>query len=116
MKLKLSCLLSVCLLMGSCSGGTSGNVSDSGTSASPSNTTNTNAYGENPAAVAAAQQYLNQAYNPSPATVAAAKEYLKTAPPSNSTIIDPVAQANLNLANSISKQNCGYVAGVWVCY
>jgi hypothetical protein len=36
MKLKLSYLLSVCLLMSSCSGGTSGNVSDSGTSAYPS--------------------------------------------------------------------------------
>jgi hypothetical protein len=35
MKLKLSYLVSVCLLMGSCSGGTSGNVSSAGTSTSP---------------------------------------------------------------------------------
>jgi hypothetical protein len=115
MKLKLSCLLSVCLLMGSCSGGTSGNVSASGTSASPSkpvntptNTTSTlNAYGENPAAVAAAQQYLNQAYNPSPAAVAAAQQYSNTAPPSSSTIKDPVAQGYTNLTNSLQNNSLG---------
>lgn len=91
MKLKLSCLLSVCLLMGSCSGGTSSRVADSGTS-----------YSSTSAPTGTGAANLQRLMNNQAGT--------------NATLVDPTSQGYTNLGNSIRQQGCTYnAAGDWVC-
>jgi hypothetical protein len=115
MKLKLSCLLSVCLLMGSCSGGTSGNVSDSGTSAYPSSNPGYTSSNPSTPTYTPSTSGSNSTINPS---VAAAnlQRLMNNQARSNSTIGDTPSQVYTNLGNSIRQQGCSYnAAGDWVC-
>jgi hypothetical protein len=98
MKLKLSCLLSICFLMGSCSGGTSSRVADSGTSYPISSTDTPSTSAPTGTGAANLQRLMNNQAG------------------INATLVDPTSQGYTNLGNSIRQQGCTYnAAGDWVC-